>query len=71
MFSVRSILALFCLLILALSTINAAPNRVLMRFGKRGGNSEGHLGYRFVPAAASTYAEYIDVDDVLGGQDRF
>ncbi|CAE17946.1 FMRF-Like Peptide [Caenorhabditis elegans] len=71
MFSVRSIFAIFCVLILALSTINAAPNRVLMRFGKRGGNSEGHLGYRFVPAGAPAIAEYIDVDDVIGGDDRF
>ncbi|UMM39791.1 hypothetical protein L5515_016688 [Caenorhabditis briggsae] len=71
MFSVRSFVALFCVLILAFSAVNAAPNRVLMRFGKRGGNSEGNLGYRYVPAATPAIAEYIDVDDVLGGQDRF
>uniref|UniRef100_A0A8R1I3E2 Uncharacterized protein n=1 Tax=Caenorhabditis japonica TaxID=281687 RepID=A0A8R1I3E2_CAEJA len=71
MFSARSILAIFCALILALSTINAAPNRVLMRFGKRGGASEGHVGYRFVPAAGPAIAEYIDVDDSLLSQDRF
>ncbi|CAI2356413.1 unnamed protein product [Caenorhabditis sp. 36 PRJEB53466] len=71
MFSARIILALFCVLILALSVANAAPNRVLMRFGKRGGASEGHLGYRFIPAAAPAIAEYIDVDEALLGQDRF